>query len=325
MIRERAARREEDGSRGQRECKPPQPLFPFHHHNPAVPPAPTNPPPSTMSTFIKFGNHTIAPAGTKPTPIPTSPTTTSMADATDALALARLLHSKVKDLEQAVVERKARRQEWHAAVERLDKNLVALRAQDSKEGEKLAKLVKRWNKTQPRDHAPRYKTQHHDYRRESEDEAPFVCPTTQAASAFNGTSERYRDTYTFSGPAWQGASNAGSYFSSPPHAHAFARDFLYTMSPEALDPDGFSTADTPTKHGHLRTAALSDIQNTPQDAGSSNSRKRKTVDMEADSADEGLHKKTRAGGMRSYGSGRSDSDGSAVHNFLPGDEAVTLA
>ncbi|KAJ7657850.1 hypothetical protein DFH06DRAFT_1327907 [Mycena polygramma] len=225
-----------------------------------------------MSTFIKFGNHTIAPAGTKPTPIPTSPTTTSMADATDALALARLLHSKIKDLEQAVAERKARRQEWHAAVERLDKNLVALRAQDSKEGEKLAKLVKRWNKTQHRGVA---KTHHHDraprYRRESEHEAPFVCPTTQAASAFNGTSERYRDTYTFSGPAWQGASNAGSYFSSPPHS-AHAHDLLYTMSPEALDLDGFKTADTPTKHGDLRTTALSDIQNTPQDAGSSNSR-----------------------------------------------------
>lgn len=276
-----------------------------------------------MSTFIKFDNHVIAPAGAELTPIATSPTSASVSDAQEVLGLARLLHSKIKDLERTVAERKARRHELRAAVDRLDRNLVALRAQDRKEDEKLAKLVKRWNKTAlpahrhnvgPTFHTseqpPRYAFElPRDYPYDSR-AARDVCPTTQAASAFNGNNERYRDTYTFSGSTWNVASDM---FSSPPHSpHDYTDErnsFHFAASPEALDDENFNTSDTPTKRGEhagLR-AALSDIRNTLQDIGESNGRRRKTADFEAESAYDGPQKMMR--GTRRYGSGRNQSNG----------------
>ncbi|KAJ6542772.1 hypothetical protein B0H19DRAFT_1267986 [Mycena capillaripes] len=284
-----------------------------------------------MSTFIKFGNHVIAPAGAKPTPVPTSPPPTTVSDAKEVLGLARLLQTKIKDLERAVAERKARRQEWRTAVDRLDKNLVALRAEDGKEDERLAKLVKRWNKTalpaHRHDVGPSFSTgeqlPRHAFElpRDFGHESRYVCPTTQAASAFNGNNERYRDTYTFTGSAWHVAPDARSPFSSPSQSdsptaqHDYTDErssFRFTMSPEALDVEEFSAADTPTKHGEHAgvRATLGDIQNTPQEIGESNNgRKRKTADFEMDFAYDGPHKRVRAGETTHYGSGRNKRNG----------------
>ncbi|KAJ7662933.1 hypothetical protein B0H17DRAFT_1211840 [Mycena rosella] len=286
--------------------------------------------------FIKFGNHVIAPAGAEPTPAATAPPSDPV---TEVLSLARLLQAKLTDLEMSVAERKARRQEWRAGVSRLDKMLVALKEQDSKEGDKLAKLAKRWNKTRLTVHhhdAPRYMfgaPRDRDYARDER----FICPTTQAASAFNGNTERYRDSYTFSGPAskptpalaYSAASQPFS-FSSPPSSPAGYRmnqdsfKFQFTASPESLDhtrreTESYSAGTTPTKGGdQIQTqhaghrAALSDIQNTPQDqdAGEGRGRKRRTVDFEADEYD-GPYKRTRGAETRRYNSdrrvGRRDS------------------
>ncbi|KAJ7468702.1 hypothetical protein FB451DRAFT_1177462 [Mycena latifolia] len=265
--------------------------------------------------FIKFGNHVIAPAGAEPTPIATTPTSDPVAE---VLSLARLLQSKIKDLEKIVAERKARRQEWRTGVSRMDKILVALREQDSKEGDKLAKLAKRWNKRtitvnhhdlDATSEAPRYVFGlSRDYAREER----FVCPTTQAASAFNGNNECYRDSYTFSGPAWQPAPAARSPYSSAassPSGYHFMDErnsFHFAASPEALDTrrnvESYSADTTPTKHGDHR-GALSDIRNTPQDVGESNGRKRKSATFDADEYD-GPYKRTRVAEARRHGSGR---------------------
>ncbi|KAJ7260861.1 hypothetical protein B0H12DRAFT_361386 [Mycena haematopus] len=239
-----------------------------------------------MSTFIKFGNHVIAPAGTAPIPDPISPSPVSISkpDINDALALAQLLQAKIKDLEDALAERKAQRHEMRSEVDRLDKTLAGLRAQDTKESDKLAKLVKRWNKTVPpaqrRNPAfPALEQQPQQPARRHAFEIPRnrVCPTTQAASAFNGNDERYRDSYTFTGSGWQ-----ASQFSSPPQSPAVRHDrngFHFTMSPKALHVENPST-DTPTKHNGHRPA-FSDIRNV-QDVQGNNGLKRKGVDFEAD-------------------------------------------
>ncbi|KAF7331205.1 hypothetical protein MSAN_02439200 [Mycena sanguinolenta] len=264
-----------------------------------------------MSTFIRFGNHVIAPAGTTLIPDPTLPspasTSASRPDVNEALGLALLLQAKIKDLERALAERKARRHEMRIGVERLDKTLVSLRAQDNREGDKLAKLVKRWNKTvlpaQRRDPAFPVLAQHParhalELPRDRDRDNVFVCPTTQAASAFNGNDERYRDSYTFTGSAWQIPQ-----FSSPPQSPMLQHDrdsFHFTMSPAPLHVENPDT-DTPAKHnedtGHR--AAFSDIGNT-QDVEGNNGRKRKSVDFEVDEP----QKKTKKAAEQ-YGSGRS--------------------
>ncbi|KAJ7041135.1 hypothetical protein C8F04DRAFT_1177344 [Mycena alexandri] len=307
--------------------------------------------------FIKFGNHVIAPANPEydatplilsPTSSPTTPTPMSMAmltsDPTEVLEFARLLHSKVRELERGVAERKARRTDWRTAVDRLDKSLVALRAQEAKEGEKLAKLVKRWNKATvtgnrntlgpafnlPRDFAPdsRYALPTMDDARRygfdlPRDFAPpqeswFVCPTTQAASAFNGNDERYRDTYTFVGSAWQAPSGIASPCSSPARSPSVHHDYIdernsfhFTMSPEALDVTNLGAADSPTERGEGHRAAFADIRNTPQEVGieEGKGRKRKSVDFEAQLAYDGASKKMRAGKLKHYGSGRDERNG----------------
>jgi hypothetical protein len=84
----------------------------------------------------------------------------------------------------------------------MDRALVAPRAQESREGEKFG-LVKRRNKS----------ADSSDYPRDSK----YVCPTTQAASPFNGSNKCYRDSYTFGGAAWQASDgDASNLFSDPP-------------------------------------------------------------------------------------------------------------
>ncbi|KAJ7717554.1 hypothetical protein B0H16DRAFT_1610727 [Mycena metata] len=269
-------------------------------------------------------------------------------DPTEVLGLARLLHSKVKELERGVAERKARRSDWRTAVDRLDKSLVALKAQEAKEGEKLAKLTKRWNKAAvtgyrntlgpaafdlphdplPRDFAPdgRYalatmadaRRYGFDLPRDSAPPPPqgnwFVCPTTQAASAFNGNDERYMDTYTFAGSAWQAPSGIASPCSSP---RAPLR-FITTMSTRGT---AFISRCRP-RLWMLRIlaaqrrarwsaveehrAAFADIRNTPQDTGIEEGKgrnlKRKSFDWEVES-------KMKVGGLKRYGSGRDERNG----------------
>ncbi|KAJ6476329.1 hypothetical protein C8R45DRAFT_1077245 [Mycena sanguinolenta] len=274
----------------------------------------THPTHSTMSAFIRFGNHLIAPAGTtaiipdpaSPSPSPAS-TSASRPDVNEALGLALLLQAKIKDLERALAEHKARRHEMRIGVERLDKALVSLRAQDSRESDKLAKLVKRWNKTvlpaQRRDPAfpllAQQLVRHAlELPRDRDRDDRFVCPTTQATSAFNGNDERYRDSYTFTGSAWQIPQ-----FSSPPQSPMLHHDkngFHFATSPEALHVENPDT-DTPTKHnedtGHR--AAFSDIGNA-QDVEGNNGRKRKSVEFEVDEP----QKKTKKAAEQ-YGSGRN--------------------
>ncbi|KAJ7482169.1 hypothetical protein B0H11DRAFT_2021901 [Mycena galericulata] len=271
-----------------------------------------------------------------PTPKPLAPSSTSASDASELLGIARLLQAKIKDLEGTIAERKARRQEWRAGVARLDKKLVALRAQDAKEGEKLAKLSARWNRATLE--ANRYGLDSGaggryqvfgfpQYLGSQEDR--FVCPTTQAASAFNGLSERYQDSYIFSGlgPAWQTAatSTPALAFSSPPWSPRPVYDgfydnedskFRFTVSPDGFDisstgssregagsfmrGQGQDTPPTPTpkrtnsKHAGLR-AALADIRNIDVAqgfGGVSDGRKRKSADFEADGY-EGPYKRMR--------------------------------
>ncbi|KAJ6615413.1 hypothetical protein B0H10DRAFT_2220435 [Mycena sp. CBHHK59/15] len=184
--------------------------------------------------FIKLGNHVIAPAGTEPTAIVTS------SDAAETLNLARLLESKVKELERTADERKTRRKEWKTRVDRLDRILVSLREQDAKEGEKLDKLFKRWNKTT-------LTSQRHtlDPVFSTRDPSRY----DPAISAFNGNRECYRDTYTFSGSGWQATAGAGSHVSSPPSSpSAYTSDdrnrFCLTIPTEVSesrrDAEGFS-------------------------------------------------------------------------------------
>ncbi|KAJ7145761.1 hypothetical protein C8R44DRAFT_755821 [Mycena epipterygia] len=207
--------------------------------------------------FIKFGNRTIAPAGAQPTPIATSSTSDAP---NETMGLARLLQSKIKELEVTVAARRARRQEWRTKVSRQNSILVELREEDRKEGEKLAKLEKRWKKaTLAAGHdlllhndfpTPRHMFDLH--RDHSAQEGRFMCPTTQAASAFNGNDDRYRDTYTFSGSVRQGA---GSVFSSPPRSPVYhpmdeRHNFRFVMSPEGLDTRRDFSDTTPTRRGY---------------------------------------------------------------------------
>ncbi|KAF8169195.1 hypothetical protein K438DRAFT_1774440 [Mycena galopus ATCC 62051] len=373
----------ESRRRGLEECQPLKRFLPSPttitrtpHPAPRAPRSPTlahahahaHP---TMSTFIKFGNHVIAPFGTLPTAIadpassvPPSPTTSistypstfrpsanATATATDALALARLLQTKITDLERALADRKARRAELRNGVDKLERTLAALKAQDSREGDKLAKVVKRWNKTvgpgQRRNLAfPALDLEYHQHQqqqpgRRSAFELPrdtdtdntdadvgygysFVCPTTQAASAFNGHDERYRDSYTFTGSAWQAPYSSSFAFSSPaprsPSPAVQLQPHSSAMSPEALHIENPSADDTPTptpaatKHnedtgaGPGHRVAFSEIQNA-QDTivvvggGNGNGRKRKSVDFEGEGS--WASKKTRAGEQYASGSGRN--------------------
>ncbi|KAJ7716476.1 hypothetical protein DFH07DRAFT_973890 [Mycena maculata] len=290
-----------------------------------------------MSFRFGNGNH-IVPAGAEststpmppltPTPHAPTPTSTSPASAPpdDIHALARLLHAKITALERALAERRARRTEWRAGVARLDKMLIALRVQDAREGAALTKLSRRWhdrNRHLYSDGVP------HLYGRDhitGAERAAFVCPTTQAASAFNGHSERYSDSYTFAGPVL-----AAAPFSSHPrrspvvydygsvHSDGVSPDKLDLSRGQDLDLDIATPTPTPKQeyhglHGRLR-AALADIRNTQQDVvlgeAGREGRKRKSVDFdfagEGDDAG-GAYKKARAGEgekRRSYRGTRS--------------------
>ncbi|KAJ7157868.1 hypothetical protein C8R43DRAFT_368845 [Mycena crocata] len=303
-----------------------RPAYPRQYRSPLL----STPLPLSTMSFIKFGNHRIAPAGFEPAPTESSPTS----EATEVLRLARLLCSKIKDLETTTIERRARRQELRTAVSRLDKNLMALREEDRKEGEKLARLIKRHNRTAfngatichniesafPTRDLSRYPS--NIAVRNFVEEGRFACPTTQAASAFIGSNERLRDSYTFSGTGWQDAPDVGSQFSSPAtSSSAYHMDernsFHFTMSPEELDTgrdvENWSAATTPTKHGNQasRRLAFSDVQNTSQAIGEGNGRKRKSAEFEAEEdAPDGPYKKARAGEPKRYNPKRKDSRGS---------------
>ncbi|KAJ6562820.1 hypothetical protein DFH09DRAFT_1315886 [Mycena vulgaris] len=291
--------------------------------------------------FIKFGNHVIAPAGAEPGLMPAATVTTTSDSVAEVLGLARLLQSKIKDLEKTVAEGKARCQEWRTGVSRLDKILVALREQDSKEGEKLAKLSKRWNKTTLTSRhdldltgdAPRYMFDlPHGLTHEP---SRCVCTTTQAASAFNGNNDRYRDTYTFTGSAWQAPRSPYSSAPSSPAAYPMdeRKSFHLAASPEGLDTrrdvESFSFS-TPTQRDQIQRpahrAVLSDIRNAPQDNGEGDGRKRKTADFEAEEYD-GSYKKsrveeTRRRSLGRRGSSRRNSRRSGEHS--PNDTALHI-
>lgn len=264
-------------------------------------------------SFIKFGNHVIAPVGSQAASLSSMASGKTPDPVNEALNLARLLQSKVKELERTVAERKARRRELREAVTNLDKKLVALREEDAKEGDKLAKFAKRWNKTTPTDTAHHHE-QPYTFGRPRDlnaREERFVCPTTQAASAFNGGSERYRDSYSFPSP-WKPApplAASSSSFSIPssPAAWDYSADdrssFHFTASPERLDirrEEVDSSQDaTPTKYTYR--AALCDIRNTPQEpVAEGNGRKRKSAAFERDEHD-GPYKRTRAAEAQKYG------------------------
>ncbi|KAJ7619570.1 hypothetical protein FB45DRAFT_1033419 [Roridomyces roridus] len=266
--------------------------------------------------FIKFGNHIIAPAGAEalplpaptpmpmpmpmPTPRPLAPSTAF--DTNEILAIAMLLQTKIKELENTIAERKARHQEWCKGVSRLDKVLVTLRKQESKEDDKLVKLTKQWNKTSL--NANRYGLFSKNpglFGLPHQQPDRFVCPTTMATSSYNNINERYMDSYAFEGPPAPWQQSTPALFSGSPSwieqgdERANFR-FVMTRSPEeeALDETFVSGQqdDSPTK---IIRAALGDIRNTlaqqqQQEAGEG-SRKRKSEDFEE--AYEGPYKRMR--------------------------------
>ncbi|KAJ7278992.1 hypothetical protein C8J57DRAFT_1502827 [Mycena rebaudengoi] len=249
-----------------------------HHHNYHNQSTPSSSP--AMMNLIKLGNHVIAPAGTERAPNVTSPETT------EVLALARLLQSKIRDLEIAVAEQKARRKEWNTRIAKLDKSLVSLREQDAKEGEKLDKLFKRLNGTT-------LSAQRHgvDPAFTSLWELDDPCPTTIAASSFNGNLDRYRDTYTFLGTARQlttaSTSNVEHISSLPPSSSADGRNsFSFTFDRE-LDTgvdsqSGLIDHRQPLAREH-NWAVLSEIRNAGEGAsGESSGKKHANTNGEAD-------------------------------------------
>ncbi|KAJ7206066.1 hypothetical protein GGX14DRAFT_644070 [Mycena pura] len=223
-------------------------------------------------SFIKFGNHVIAPAGAAPAP----PDSFSRTQAAEILSLAHILQTKIKRMEQCATDEKARRQGLRTAVARLERNLGALREQDAKEGERLAKLTKRWNKTagraDPGAAAPRAVAPVTPPRR--------VCPTAVAASAFNGDDQRFRDSYTFLGAARAPRSP----LSSSPCA---GRDRDHSIRSTA-SPQGLPTTPTAALRDGSR-GILCDVQNTVGERG----RKRKSSDLAGHERDLGGPSKRR--------------------------------
>jgi hypothetical protein len=136
-----------------------------------------------MSTFIKFGNHLIAPANAKPIPFPKSPEPTPRT----CSGLLPSLQSNIKDLERMVAQ--ARQQEMLIAADRNDRNLVVPRAQDSKGGENLTTPINCDN-FRP---VPVFPVVEHPL-----GYTHGVRPTTPAA--FNRNNKCY---HTLTGSAWQ--------------------------------------------------------------------------------------------------------------------------
>ncbi|KAK6977055.1 hypothetical protein R3P38DRAFT_3237830 [Favolaschia claudopus] len=279
-------------------------------------------------SILRIGNHIIAPAGAKPVPAsPAPPPAFSTLNPDDLLALAFEIQAKLLQLERVVQDRKAQRNDQRNSVKSLKKTLAALKDEESKEDEKLAKLNKQLIKRSSvfgshRDgnrnrnnssYYPSYRTSSTllPVSRGANDENPFICPTTKAASAFNGNTERYRDTYTFTGPAWNKYPSPiaeATYDVSSPKGNFFDEGVLYTLSPRssADDEDDYTSlaASSPTASPTPR-GVFADVRNVQMQGNDGRGRKRKsTADFEEGGSWE---KKKMRYGEEEYGSATDGS------------------
>ncbi|KAK7029878.1 hypothetical protein R3P38DRAFT_3266733 [Favolaschia claudopus] len=257
-------------------------------------------------TILRIGNHIIAPAGANPvpaSPAPPPPPPFPTLNPDDLLALAFEIQAKLIQLERLVDLRKALRNKERNSVKDLKKTLASLRDEESKEDEKLAKLKKQHNKRPSVFGSHRDGNRNHNHNNSSyypsrrtssallpvsrgggNDENPFICATSKAASAFNGNTERYRDTYTFSGPAWtkypSPIAEAAYDASSPnrPKSKFFDEGVLYTASPQSsADDDDYDTIEanspmaSPTPRG-----VFADVRNVQMQGNDGRGRKRKS-------------------------------------------------
>ena len=162
--------------------------------------------------FIRLGGHII-------TPERNEFTTPHLPARFDVLNTARMLENQLKEVEALCEESKVRRADNRKRAAALDKVLTSLRIQEQKERDTTLKLSKSWAKISgiefsnqaPASIVQAYGATPHHYLSDIEAIAPAreprsflrTCYTNEAASSFNDYHERYRDSYTFSEPAWQ--------------------------------------------------------------------------------------------------------------------------